>query len=472
MGSRQRFILEVNDRMVAGMLCEVGKRSLTPVVSSHVEVGPEQDYLEAAREVLARCGAGNCPCCLALPVSVFHFKNLNLPFTDQRKINEVLRYELADLVSFADEAFVFGTVATGSSGSHTRLLAAVAREKDLNPWLEFLSVHALEPWLVTFSPMGRLIQVIDGGRRENHCIYLDAGQHQSSCFVIRRGTIQSIRPLPGLAGGSGRILSEELQRTMLGLAGGETAAAGIDLLIAGAAADKFDIEPLAAAGLFAKISVIDSGDISVSGDPATQMLPVYLQHMLSGTAALKPDDVRLINIAAGSSRDGGGFKKISRLVPLLALLLAALLLGSAYQVYEYREMARQRDRLIAEAEQIYAQTVDGSKPATDPLLALKARIGEIDESAVAGIVEHPDIKAVNILADISSRLPATVRVSFDRFSFDREKVRINGTTDTYNDVDRIRKSLGASLLYAGVSIDSAGSAGNGKGVKFALTLLL
>jgi len=91
---------------------------------------------------------------------------------------------------------------------------------------------------------------------------------------------------------------------------------------------------------------------------------------------------------------------------------------------------------------------------------------------VAAIVEQPEIRSVALLSDISKRMPSSVRVSFDRFSFDRKKVRIDGTTEAYNDIDSIKRSLEQSLFFTAVSIDSAGTAGDGSGVKFSISLIL
>ena len=133
---------------------------------------------------------------------------------------------------------------------------------------------------------------------------------------------------------------------------------------------------------------------------------------------------------------------------------------------------RARSRLVAEAEEIYSQTLGGKKPVAEPVAELRARINEIDQSVVAAIVAQPDIRSVVLLSDVSKRLPSSIRVHFERFSFDRKKVRINGTTGTYNDVDSIKKSLERSPFYTAVSIDSAGTAGDGSGVTFAISLIL
>ncbi len=143
-------------------------------------------------------------------------------------------------------------------------------------------------------------------------------------------------------------------------------------------------------------------------------------------------------------------------------------LAAGYQIYDYQKMAAERARFVAEAEEIYSVTMGGKKPVTDPVAELRARINEIDESVVAAIVEQPEIRSVALLSDISKRMPSSVRVSFERFSFDRKKVRIDGTTEAYNDVDSIKKSLEQSPYFTAVSIDSAGTAGDGSGVKFSI----
>ncbi len=138
MTSDRLFILDVSDGCAAGLLAETGKRSVTPMASSHSESGSGGDYFAAVEEVIQRCGARDCRCYLALPAALFYFKNLTLPFTDRRKIQEIIHYELLDLVSFGDEPFVYDTVVIETSGTATRLLAAVIRQVDLSPWLELL----------------------------------------------------------------------------------------------------------------------------------------------------------------------------------------------------------------------------------------------------------------------------------------------------------------------------------------------
>ncbi len=454
------------------MLCRVGKSAPEPLSSACAEFEPGQDCLEAAEKVVSRIGARDCSCYLSLPGSFFYFKSLHLPFTERRKIDEVLRYELMDRISFSAEPFLFDSVAVARSEGGTRLLAAIVKEQELEPWLELLHAHGLTPELITVSSMGRLLELIVERNGDNSFLYVDGGAAASTCFLVRNGTLQAARSLAGAAEGAGHALRAELRRTGRALALDWDESESPELLLGGVMADQIDTALFADAELFGNVSVVDSGDIAIGGDSSGAQFPVYAQQALSATAALNPADPRLINLAEGAGKKSDKGKAIKRFAPLLALVLVAILLVSAYQLYDYFTLSRQHDRLAAEAAQIYRQTIGDDRSAADPLLSLKARIKEIDESAIGGIVEHPEIRAVAVIADISNRLPPSVQVSFDRLSFDRKTVRLNGVTDTYNDVDRIKQSLEASLLYTGVSIDSAGSSKEGGGVDFTLTLFL
>lgn len=473
MGSERLFIVDVSDGSIAGLLCETGKRSLTPVASSFNQSSLEENVFDAVEEVIQRCGASDCRCNLALPASLFHFKNLSLPFSDRRKIDEVLHYELLDLVSFADESILYDTVVLESTTSSTRLLAAITKEAELSPWLEVLERHRLGIDIVTVSPFGRLLQLSASADWPGDSLaYLDAGPRESSFFYIDHGTIDTIRVLPGVARDSGKSLVEELRRTIRALKAQGSVTGVVELKVGGSGAQKLDIDLLEEGTEFSGVEIVDSSELGLSSNQALQMLPIYLVPRLWAMAALRGDDMRLLNLVGKKTAQPLGLALLKRFAPVLLLVLAAIGLAAGYQVYEYRKMAGEQARLVEEAEQIYRQTMGGSTPMSDPVAELRARINEIDESVVASIVEHPEISSVALLSDISKRMPASVQVSVERFSFDRRKVRIDGMTQAYNDVDAIKKSLERSPYYTAVAIESAGNAGDGSGVKFSITLVL
>ena len=472
MGSSQLFILDICDGAAAGLLCKAEKRSLVPLASSFIKTEPEQDIFEAVEQVIGDCDASSCRCRLALPASMFHFKNLALPFTDRRKIDETVGYELQDLISFGNEPFAYDTVVIDSKGSSTRLLAAVIKESEMSPWLEILERHGLMVEMITVSPLIRMTELFNSSDGHGGAlIYLDAGQKESSLVYSMEGVATAVRVLPGVLGSRGQLI-DELLRTVLIVGAQAGAIPDASLRIGGAAADELGTDLFAGQKEFTSVEIIDSKELGLSNDQAMQMLPVYLVPRLWGLAVQPRNHAGLLNMVRHKVERNASLSLVKKYAPIILLLLGAVGLVGGYQVFEYQKMVAERDRLAEEAERIYSQTMDGKKPVSDPVAELAARINTIDQSMVASLVEHPELSAVALLSDISKRMPSSVQVSFKRFSFDRTKVMLDGVTDAYNDVDVIKKSLERSPLYKAVSIESAGSGGKGTEVRFSISLLL
>jgi general secretion pathway protein L len=59
---------------------------------------------------------------------------------------------------------------------------------------------------------------------------------------------------------------------------------------------------------------------------------------------------------------------------------------------------------------------------------------------------------LEILNEISNRVPADLEIQVDRMVVDQEGVQIRGKTDTFNTVDSIKKGLESSDMYRDVII--------------------
>ena len=77
---------------------------------------------------------------------------------------------------------------------------------------------------------------------------------------------------------------------------------------------------------------------------------------------------------------------------------------------------------------------------------------------------------LELLKDISQRVPKSLNVHVTRMVIDPEAVRINGKTDTFNSVDNIKNELGASAYFSAVTISSANLDRAGRQVQFEIKL--
>lgn len=79
---------------------------------------------------------------------------------------------------------------------------------------------------------------------------------------------------------------------------------------------------------------------------------------------------------------------------------------------------------------------------------------------------------LEILADISGRIPKDLSLHVSRLVIDQESVQIKGTTDAYNNVDVIKNKLAASTRYVEVKIVSATADKKKGSIRFEIRLQL
>jgi general secretion pathway protein L len=99
---------------------------------------------------------------------------------------------------------------------------------------------------------------------------------------------------------------------------------------------------------------------------------------------------------------------------------------------------------------------------------MRVKIQEIKNTA------HPGMKAnqgvLQILKDISQRVPKSTDINVTRLVVDPETVRMSGDTDTFNAVDTIKNRLEPSDYFSAVTITSANLDRTGKRVQFEIKL--
>jgi general secretion pathway protein L len=101
---------------------------------------------------------------------------------------------------------------------------------------------------------------------------------------------------------------------------------------------------------------------------------------------------------------------------------------------------------------------------------MKTKISELKEISGAAPGLGTQRTVLEILNDISGRIPAELELQVDRMVVDQDGVQIRGTTDTFNTVDAIKKGLESSAMYEDVVIASANLDKSGKGVRYEIKM--
>ena len=151
----------------------------------------------------------------------------------------------------------------------------------------------------------------------------------------------------------------------------------------------------------------------------------------------------------------------------MILILAFLSADLGAEYYFVKKKNRMLDQDIME---VFKQTFPGIQRVVDPVQQMKVEINEIKTSAVSIPGMGADQKILDLLKDISERIPNSSEVLLNSMVVDPETVRISGETDTFNTVDSIKSELEPSPYYSQVTIASANLDRSGKRVQFEIKL--
>jgi general secretion pathway protein L len=201
--------IDVGAHSVKFVLIDVGFRH-TKLLSSFEEVVPagegplSERQGEALQTGLARLPAEAIPY-LALPGEMLAVRALDLPFSDARKIDQVVGFELEGQIVHALQDVVYDHVVCKQRGEGSTVLAAAGRIDEIGDLLAGLSVRGLEPRSLFVAPV--VYQSLFSGDRaptpeEPACrMLIDIGHRRTNVCFLRHGEAIYARTL--LRGGEG-----------------------------------------------------------------------------------------------------------------------------------------------------------------------------------------------------------------------------------------------------------------------------
>jgi general secretion pathway protein L len=146
--------------------------------------------VEALREGLSRVSS-DATLYLALPGDALSIRLLELPFTDQRKIDQVIGFELEGQIVHSLDEVVFDHVTVRSGDDGSAVLAVAARRDYVGGWLEALTRSGIDPRGLYAAPVIYHALRIDDPAADADSgrvpAILDLGHARTNLFVGRDG---------------------------------------------------------------------------------------------------------------------------------------------------------------------------------------------------------------------------------------------------------------------------------------------
>jgi len=186
--------LDIHEEMVVAVALQRSAK-ITRIIGCVQVDTRQQPFAAAIAQIRQELGDNLGKCRITLGAELFSFRNLDLPFTDKKKIEQVLPMELAEQTPVEIEALLLDYVVTKTLPKGTEILAAMIERAALAERLAVFRAAGMEPEFIGVSAMGLPQKLIDKG--EKNFILLDNDKYWATLFLVREGKVAAIRSLTG-----------------------------------------------------------------------------------------------------------------------------------------------------------------------------------------------------------------------------------------------------------------------------------
>jgi general secretion pathway protein L len=489
--------LEISDDAITAVRVKGDLKGYQVTGCDRVEIEGDKGFDNAMKALFDRIGHANDICITTIPGEEASYRILQMPFRDIKKIRQTLPFEIEQMLPFPIEDMVIDFTINNRSG-HSEILAASVNKSFISKYLGLLNSHGIDPDILDIRGVPVVSCLLRQEGTPENGIFIDIDEKMATMVLYLKRRVVLIRTfalndlsitpaMPGIVNGKktdtrtpvqfkSTLLSlcKMVENTIHAFASQKNETVRPErIFFAGAGALNPETE-----GLLGSFFDIPAEHVDLSRDKRVHMDEDISENwnpaLMNGALAL----------ALRDSRHGRGFnfrkdefeikkqhsglkKEIRRSVILLLVIFSFVAVDLGVDYYFMEKRNRILDRKITE---VFKQTFPEVKRIVDPLQQLKIKLNEATKSAVSYPGMKGGGKVLDILRDISQRVPVSLNVHIIRMVIDPDTVRINGYTDTFNTVDNIKGGLESSVFFSDATISSANLDRTGKRVKFEIKL--
>jgi Tfp pilus assembly PilM family ATPase len=439
---------------------------------------PERSLSSALQTLTEKIDLTGSDYVICIPANQFIFRNLQIPFSNSKKIRMVLPFELETTLPYTAEDMVidFHALNGTSAGDQTELIAAAIEKSKLSPYLNALASIQADPEKLTLGGLPTALCLANQADPEEDQLFIEIDDTYGTLFVLAGGRLQLIRsfPLPPAGPSKAPQLCAQIKQTLAAfLESSELNFEPIEVVANGVGLDKTDIIPQVSRALelpVKAVSITELLDIPVKNNEKIPWVPAQMDNALA-LALMEVEGYDGLNFHMGRFAAQKFLSKHKRPLIKIGILAAAVLVLFFFNLMmEAHTLNKQIRSINNQMIQIFKTTFPAVKTIRYPYQEMQAKIRETKKTAAFEAEGGPSIRSIDILNSISEKIPENITVNLTRLVIQPDNVIITGTTDTYNSVDGIKSHLEQIQHFEKVTISSSNIDRSGNEVRFMLKL--
>jgi general secretion pathway protein L len=456
----KRFIgIDFDDRCVRVAILTEEKGRVSAVSVDQRSFAGEEELLQCLPELLGGERRLGDRLAAALPARDGFVRQLKFPFAEPRKIAATLDLELGAQLPVAIESCTsdFQQPLADGEGSWNVTAAAVRTDvvRDFLAPLDsagfVISILDLDP----FAYAAGLAEMFPAG------LLVTVKEQSITVALLQNGRVASYRLLPVAAG-----LAEEARAQLLLREGaalqGAAGCSDLPICLIGPGASPALIERLESAG-----GRLETPPMAVDGRPVDRE---FLPAVALARRAMTTERGNSFNFRRGSFAPKSEWIALQRRLVFAAtlLVLSGTALGGAAWL-NYSGKAHRAEALNQELVRLFRETFPGEPAIVDVSQQMRGKISEMQKkNALYGA--DSSRSALSVLREISERLPQDLVVDIRELSYTPEAVMFEGSTASFEAVNRLAKALEQSPTFGPPQIADSKMSLDGSRVDFRLNL--
>ena len=438
---------------------------------------------ETMQQLVATHGLRGDTVLAALPAHHAILRNLTLPFSNLRRIRQMITFALDEHMPFEPEDVVvdFRPLPVQQAPQQTQVLVAGMPRHEIADGLALLGSAGLEPNVLDLDVFSLAHAAVLGGngvpaKTALLCVYPE----RTLLTLLHDGVPVFARSLAqGPAADNGATpdaqkLGRQLQHTLYACEHAVQLTCEPDLLLL-FGADQEQLGQLAVGlnevtGVPTQVWRLQAPGCKPAHAGSASLDPV--SHAVALGMALRGlhRQVRGLNLRRGEFAPHSNLRAWRGqliAVGVLAAVVAGLGLGNLYLQNHYKA------RRLAQLQDGIAQAFSNVLPNTrmvQPAAQMREKMRDLDKRLQAfGGLTGTQLSGLQILRELSSRTPASLRIEVDNLTISDEVIELSASTASYDNVVKLQSAFAASPRLSDVTISNTRQGANNT-VKFKLSL--
>src|SRR3989304_1428491 len=418
-------------------------------------------------------------------VSVHYLK---IPFSDEAKIVKVIPYEVEGVIPFPLEDMVIDqfilSKGNGAGPEHgSSVCVALIKKETLKDHIDSLKGAYIDPKVIELESLALYHTYTEWYKTEDTAALLDIGASRSNLCIVSKGKPGYVRTFN--RGGNG-ITSTIQDNLGIGFEEAEEKKISTGIILYETTGveddDKETVSSVIKKGLDPLINIdkflgneldLEVEHLSVPNE-MLQKLPG-----VEGAGTLIPTCIGLVLRGAQKKHASGlNFRKgeyfygkevkesTGRVLYIIAAIIVVILLGSIDFYSRYQDRMTRHQQIKSDIRKAYIETFPGTTNIVSENQQLKSAVEELKKKVTAlGGGKNREMGALDLLNTINERIPKELQVNINDFFMDKSKIRLQGNSESFENVERLKKELEGITLFKKVDVSEAKLSGDQKLVK-------